>query len=135
MTETSTENPVKLHLHWLPGRLAVARLGADAAIPEWAADSTAPFASVTRTADELSIIAPEQAVPAAVTAERGFVALRVAGTLDFSEIGILARLTGTLAKAGISVLAVSTYDTDYLLVRIGDRAGVERVLNSVATFE
>lgn len=59
----------------------------------------------------------EAKVPEGVVAERGWVALRVAGILDFSLVGILASLTAPLAEAGISVFALSTYNTDYLLVR------------------
>lgn len=73
--------------------------------------------SVTRTPSELSIVCAAGRVPAGVTAVRDWRALVVAGPLDFSEIGVLASLTGPLAGVGVSVFALSTYDTDYLLVR------------------
>lgn len=106
----------------LDGRYAIARLGPAGPIPDWAARGG--FVSITRTAEELSVIAAEGAVPEGVRAERGWKLLRVAGTLDFAEVGILARLAGPLATAGIPIGAVSTFDTDYLLVRAGalDRA-------------
>jgi hypothetical protein len=103
-----------LTLTRLPGRYAVARLEPQAEVPLWARSST--FASVTRTRHELSIVCDDAHVPAGVTAQRGFCGLRVNGPLDFSETGILASLAGPLAKAGISIFAVSTYDTDYLFV-------------------
>jgi hypothetical protein len=105
----------RLELEQMPGRFAVCRLSAAAAVPSWALD--APVVSITRTDRELSIITASDRVPADVKAEHGWVALRVAGTLDFGLVGILARLTGVLAIASIPVVAISTYDTDLLLVR------------------
>lgn len=108
--------PMQLTL--LAGRFAVCRLAAEAAVPPWAWHGD--LAAVTRTPEELSIVCEETTVPAEVQAERGWAALRVAGSLDFSLTGILARLTQPLAEAGVSVFALSTYDTDYLLVRAAD---------------
>lgn len=98
-----------------PEILAVCRLGPTDAIPPWA--TAGGFFSVTRTRDELSIVCEEARVPADVKAERGWRTLKVEGPLDFSLTGILAGLSGTLAAAGVSLFAVSTFDTDYLLVR------------------
>lgn len=98
----------------LPQRLAVCRLAPDAAIPSWAAG---PFFSITRTADELSVVCPEDAVPADVRCESGWRAFQVAGPLDFSLTGILAAIAAPLAAAGVSIFAVSTFDTDYVLVK------------------
>jgi hypothetical protein len=97
------------------GSFAICRLAADAPLPDWVAGG--PLLSITRTADELSVVCPQQAVPEGVRCERNWRCLRVAGTLDFSLVGVLAALLGPLAGAGISVLAVSTFDTDYLLVK------------------
>lgn len=107
--------PVTVNLILLPDTFAVCRLAADSPIPAWT--PTQAFVSITRTADELSIVCAESRVPADVQAERGWRMLRVNGTLDFALIGILAALTVPLADAGISVFAVSTFDTDYLLVK------------------
>ena len=97
--------------------LAVARLAADAPVPAWAsAGGGAAFISVTRTADELSIVAPSAAVPPDVRAEGPFVALRVAGTLAFGLVGIVQSLARPLAEAGIPIFVVSTFDTDWVLV-------------------
>jgi len=92
---------------------AVARLEARAPIPAWASE----FFAVTRTADELSIVCASQSVPADVVAERGFRMLMVEGPLDFSLTGVMASIAGPLAAAGVSMFAISTYDTDYVLVR------------------
>jgi hypothetical protein len=102
-------------LRVLAGTLAVCRLPPDAPLPAWAGDS--PFVSLTRTAEELSVVCAEGAVPAGVESVRGWRALQVAGPLDFALTGILAALAGPLAAAGISIFALSTYDTDYLLVQ------------------
>lgn len=106
--------PRRLTLERLQHRYAVARLEAHAVVPPWARSSL--FTCVTRTPHELSIVCDEALVPAGVTAQRGFCGLRVEGPLDFSETGILASLAGPLAEAGISIFAVSTYDTDYLFL-------------------
>jgi hypothetical protein len=104
-----------LDLEVLPDRLAVCRLPPGETVPSWALESR--FFSVTRTERELSIVCAEARVPSGTQAERGFRALEVQGSLDFSLIGILTSLLDPLAEAGISVFAVSTYDTDYMLVR------------------
>ena len=111
--------PHRLTLLLLSGSYAVCRLPADAALPAWAAGD---LVSLIRTADELTVVCPEGAVPKAVRCERGWTALRVAGVLDFSLVGVLASLLGPLAEAGVSVFALSTFDTDYLLVRGQDLA-------------
>ena len=99
----------------LPETLAICRLEKDTSLPDWAwADN---FVSVTRTADELSIVCPQKKVPADVKRDEGWRCLKVQGPLDFSLTGILTSLTMPLAEEGISVFAISTYDTDYLLVK------------------
>lgn len=70
-----------------------------------------------RTLDETTVICEERLIPSGVQAERGFRALKVAGPLDFDAVGILARLSAALAEARVPVFVVSSYDTDYLLVR------------------
>jgi hypothetical protein len=108
----------RLSLSLLPGRLAVCRLGPNEAIPQWL--FTTSFWSITRTDEELSVILPEELVPLSWKAEKGWRCLKVLGPLDFSITGIIASLSTLLAEAGVSILAISTYDTDYLLVRSGD---------------
>lgn len=107
-----------LTLQVLPGELAVVRLPPDAHVPQWAF-SAAPAAlwSMTRTDDELSLVRDAEAVPSDALAERGWRALRIAGTIDFALTGVLASVLAPLGDAAISIFAVSTYDTDYVLVR------------------
>ena len=83
-------------------------------MPAWA--WSAELCSVTRTIDELSVVCSEASVPADAPAERGWRALKVQGPLDFSLTGVLAALTAPLAAAAIPIFALSTYETDYILV-------------------
>lgn len=98
----------------VPGSLAVARLAPGDDASQWAAG---PFVSITRTAEETSIVCDESAVPAGVRADRGWRALRIEGPLPLNATGIAAEITSLLAAAGISVFLVATYDTDYVLVK------------------
>jgi hypothetical protein len=116
----------QLSLSLLPERLAVCRLGPNEAIPQWVFSTS--FWSVTRTDDELSLILPEELVPSSWKAEKGWRCLKVLGPLDFSITGIIASLSTLLAEAGVSILAISTYDTDYLLVRSGDVDRAKEIL-------
>jgi hypothetical protein len=108
----------RLHLEILPTPLAVCRLPATAAIPAWA--GRGPLASVTRTAEETSIVCAAARIPARVRAERGWRALRVRGPLSFDLTGVLASVLAPLAVAQVPVFALSTYDTDHVLVRASD---------------
>jgi hypothetical protein len=107
--------PLLLTFRVHPARLAVARLAPEAPAPAWARGG---FLSLTRTAAELSIVCAETLVPAGVVHERGRIALGIEGTLAMSTIGILAALCTTLAEARVPVFALSTYDTDWLLVPV-----------------
>lgn len=102
----------------LPGELAVVRLPPDAHVPPWAF-TAAPAAlwSMTRTDEELSLVRAAEAVPSDARAERGWRALRIAGPIDFGLTGVLASVLAPLGEAAISIFAVSTFDTDYILVR------------------
>lgn len=104
-----------LTLELLAERLAIIRLPPDADVPQLPLSNS--LLSLTVTRDEISIVCPEDAAPEGVESALGWRALRVAGELDFALIGIMASLTGALAAAGVSVFALSTYTTDYLLVR------------------
>ena len=104
----------------LDGRLSVCRLPASDRVPSWALELHEGLVSITRTPDELSIVCPEEAVPPDTTVEEGFRALVLPGPIPFTETGVLASLAAPLAAAGISIFAISTYDTDYVLVRETD---------------
>lgn len=99
----------------LPGRLAVCRLAPGAPLAAWMGEGA--VAGALRTDDELSVVCDEAAVPAGVRAERGWRALRLRGPIPFEETGVLASLLAPLAAAGVSIFALSTYDTDVVLVK------------------
>ena len=101
----------------LPGEFSVWRLSADAPLPSIASGR---LLSMTRTDDELSVVSASTEVPAGATAETGWRCLRVEGPLSFDLTGIVAGLSAPLAREGIPIFVVSTYDTDYLLVKVAD---------------
>lgn len=103
-----------LELSLLPERFAISRLAVDSPIPGWATQGS--FFSVTRTGDELSIVTELSRVPAKVKSQSGWRILKVHGPFVLSEIGVLAALAAPLAEARISLFAISTFDTDYLLI-------------------
>ena len=98
-----------------PERYAVVRLDPDDDVPAWT--EVGAVSSVTRTASELSIVCVEAAVPTEASAERGWRMLEVAGPLAFTLTGVLSSLTVPLAAAEIPLFVISTFETDYLLVR------------------
>ena len=99
----------------LAERLAICRLDAGMDVPAWA--TVESFFSVTRTEDELSVVCQEEKVPEGVTHDRGWRALKLEGPFELSMVGILSSVAGPLAGAGASIFAVSTFDTDYVLIR------------------
>lgn len=120
-------NVTGLDLKILAGAFAVSRLPADAPFPEWAQGA---LLSLTRTPEELSVVSAVGSVPESVRSERGWRALQVEGPLEFSLVGILATLSETLAEAEVPIFALSTFDTDYLLVRGQDLSRAVRALES-----
>jgi len=109
---------IHLTLETLSTVFAVCRLDAAAPIPSWA--YTGDFFSVSKTSDELSIVCPQSNVPHDVKAEKNWRCLKVKGQLDFALTGILASLATPLAEAKISIFAISTFDTDYLMIKQQD---------------
>jgi hypothetical protein len=125
---TAERSFTRLNLRTIRGNFAVTRLAADAPVPEWA--DSGSFNSVTRTGSELSVVCREENVPFDITSERGFTCLCVAGRLDFSMVGILASLLDPLAQAGIAVFVISTFDTDYFMVKARDFGACAQALLS-----
>ena len=116
-------------LELLAVELAIARLEPTEKIPKWFTFSAQPIASATKTLEELSIVCPAALVPAKQRAERGWRALRIAGTIGFEETGIISALSADLAHAGISIFVLSTFDTDYILIREAD---VRRAIDALS---
>lgn len=109
-------------------RLTVCRLDKDNDIPPWVLNHH--FVCITRTAEELSIVAPEVLVPDHLPQDRGWRCVKVEGPLDFTLFGVLASLITPLAKEGISILAIATYDTDYFLVKETQLAQTVKILQN-----
>jgi hypothetical protein len=117
----------RFELSLLPERFAIARLAPDALVPLWAAQGA--FFSISRTADELSILTAARHVPEGVQRQAAFRVLKVHGPFALSEIGVVSALAAPLADAKISLFVISTFDTDYLLV------SPEQLQTAVATLE
>ena len=118
-------NRHSLEIAWIDGRYVVCRLKVDAAMPEIVG---ARFVTVTRTAEELSIVCDEGQAPADAKREGPYALFRVAGELPLGLTGILVSLLEPLAGAGIPIFALSTFDTDYVMVKAADRDRAERAL-------
>jgi hypothetical protein len=105
-----------LKLEILPAKLALCRLPAEIyQFPDWLQPGS--FQCVVSTDKETSILCEEKFVPPEVKAERGWRGMRLVAPLDFSMVGVLATLLEPLRQADISILALSTYDTDYVFVK------------------
>ena len=114
----------------LPETFAVSKLSADSPIPGWATSGS--LVSITRTRDELSIVCREEDVPDDLSCcERAWRCLRVAGQIDFALVGVLASLVNPLARAGIPVFVLSTFDTDYLLIKAENFETAVKTLHDV----
>ncbi len=107
--------PPSLQLTLLDAEFAVCRLPAGSPVPQPPPDVA--LYSVTATADELSVVCPVAVAPCETPTERGWRVLKVKGPLDFSLVGILASVLDPLVDANVSVFAISTYETDYVLVK------------------
>jgi len=106
---------MQLKFRQLPGSFAICRLPPDAPISDWSA--TASFTSITRTADELSIVCPVDQAPQNAPRESPWTCLKLQGPFPFSQTGILASFIGPLAAHAVPIFAISTFDTDYVLVK------------------
>jgi hypothetical protein len=116
----------RLALSVLPDRLAICKLPPDSPIPSWA--SRGDFYSITKTADELSLITPDRDIPPDITCDHDWRALKVEGPLDFSLSGVLESVAHPLADASISIFAIATFNTDYVLVK---SINLERATNAL----
>ena len=98
-----------------PGLFAICRLDAGQGVPSWA--SSQPFSAQVLAGGSLSIVTPEEVVPETVEVERGWRLLVLQGPFPFSAVGVLSSVLVSLAEAGVSILAFSGFDTDYVLVK------------------
>jgi hypothetical protein len=108
-------NSIKLTMKLLNQKYSVCRLDKNNSIPNWAIEGD--FFSITKTEDELSIVCLQENIPDGIKCEKDWRILKVEGPLDFSLVGILASISNLMAQSQISIFALSTYDTDYILVK------------------
>ncbi len=106
----------------LPQAFAILRFPADAPLPAWVFHAGASVWSLTRTPHELSLVCPADDLPPSVVraVERPWRAFALEGPVPFDETGVLASLAGPLAAAAVPLFAISTHDTDLVLVRAAD---------------
>lgn len=120
----------RLKIQFLSFDLSICRLVPESGLPQWSEQSG--FLSVVKTEEELSIVCESILVPKnpRFAVEPGWIAIKVIGPLDFSEIGILSAISSTLAKKRISIFAISSFNTDYLLIKRESRDAAREVLSS-----
>lgn len=94
---------------------AIVRFSADSAVPEWA--TRGEFTSITRTSEELSVVCPIEHLPADVHSPHRWTCLKLEGPFDFSLTGVLLSFIDPLSGNGVPIFAISTYDTDYVLIQ------------------
>lgn len=105
----------QLKFRRLPAAYAIVRLPPDYPIPAWAA--MGEFTSITRTAEELSVVCLKENIPADVPAPERWVCLKLEGPFPFSLTGVLLSFIEPLSKNNIPIFAISTFDTDYVLIQ------------------
>ncbi len=118
----------KLTLSILPEKLGICHFDKNSPMPYWATEGITP-SLIARTKDELSIICPENKIPGGVLVERTWRAFKVEGPLGFVSTGIVSSLSLPLAKAEISILYISTFETDYVLVEDKNLEKAKKILN------
>jgi len=123
----------KLTLSVLPEKLGICHLDKNSDIPDWAEKIS--FCSITRTKDELSIVCPQDKIPAGVLVEKNWRAFKVEGPLGFELTGIVSSLSAPLAEEEISIFYISTYETDYLLVEEKNLAKAKKILSTFCTIK
>ena len=110
----------QLKYRWMPDVYAVVRLAPDTPAPAWA--TKGEFTSITRTAEELSIVCPADNLPPDVNSPHRWICFKLEGPFPFSQTGILLSFIEPLSNNGVPIFAISTYDTDYVFIQ-EDRMG------------
>ena len=123
---TAANHEHRLKFRQLPGPYAIVRLAPDASIPDWA--TRGDFTSITRTADELSIVCPADNVPPDVDSPHRWICLKLEGPFPFELTGVLLSFIEPLSKNGVPIFAISTFDTDYVLLQEDHMGNVMDIL-------
>jgi hypothetical protein len=134
MNESDHSSPGRrqLKFRWLPGPYAVVRLAPDAPFPEWA--KKGDFTSVTRSTEELSVVCRADNLPADVRSQHHWICYKLEGPFAFSLTGVLLSFIEPLSRNSVPIFAISTYDTDYVLVQ-EEYAGIARQALAEASHE
>jgi hypothetical protein len=120
----------KLTLSVLPEKLGICHFDENSPIPSWATEGSSYF-TITKTKDELSVVCPQEKIPGGVLAEKDWRAFKVEGPLGFTLTGIVSVLSSPLAQAEISIFYISTYETDYILVKEENLEKAKKVLRNI----
>jgi hypothetical protein len=112
---TAANQRHQLKFRQLPGTYAIVRLAPDAEVPDWA--TKGDFTSISRTTDELSIVCPTENLPPDVHSPHRWICLKLEGPFPFELTGVLLSFIEPLSRNGVPIFAISTYDTDYVLVQ------------------
>jgi hypothetical protein len=120
----------KLTLSVLPEKLGICHFDKNSPIPSWATEGSSYF-TITKTKDELSVVCPQEKIPGGVLAEKDWRAFKVEGPLGFTLTGIVSVLSSPLAQAEISIFYISTYETDYILVKEENLEKAKKVLRNI----
>jgi uncharacterized protein len=105
----------QLKFRWLSGAYAIVRLAPEAVVPDWA--TKGEFTSITRTPDELSLVCPADNLPPEIHSTHRWICWKLEGPFPFSMTGVLLAFIEPLSSTGVPIFAISTYDTDYVLVQ------------------
>ncbi|MEI7990176.1 MAG: ACT domain-containing protein [Chloroflexota bacterium] len=117
------EEDKKFTLTLYPLSMSICRMPPNAPFPQWVKGIQIIF--ISHTPDELCVICPEVVLPKGIPGERNWRLLRIEAIFDFSEVGVLYTISKAFADANVSILTISTFDTDYFLIRDKD---LERAL-------
>lgn len=104
-----------LKFRQLSGTYAIIRLHPQAVIPDWA--TRGEFTSISRSSDELSLVCPTENLPPDVRSPHRWVCLKLEGPFPFSLTGVLLSFIKPLSESGVPIFAISTFDTDYVLIQ------------------
>ncbi len=104
-----------LKLRTIPGQFGICKLKPEESIPSWTTSGN--IWSITRRETELSVVCLQENIPKEINAERNWRMLQIVGPLAFEMVGVLSSLTIPLAERGLSIITLSTYETDLILVK------------------
>jgi len=115
-----------MNLSIIPNKFAICRLDPDRKVPDWALNDI--FFNISKTTEEFSVVTLQNSVPLGIKAERDWRIIKVAGPMDLNLTGVLLSIARPLADGQVAIFALSTYDTDYIMVKDTDLEKAKRIL-------